>query len=139
MTDPLGKLLTEIRDDATVAAITHRVRGEEPRQGDVPPLVIIRTFPIVRNSRVPIGRYQYLIQCYGADPPATAQLRGAVSDAIHNIGPRMSAAGVSIYRSQSEVEGQTQLDPDTSWPFQTIVVVVWAATVLVEAGAGAGS
>ncbi|HSM18703.1 MAG TPA: hypothetical protein VK845_17080, partial [Gemmatimonadales bacterium] len=108
MIDPLGRLLTEIRSDATVAAITTRIRGEEIQAGDEPPFVIIRTFPIVREPRLPHARYQYMILCYGTGPQSTATLRGAVSDAIHNIGPRLTAAGIGIYRSQVESEGQTQ-------------------------------
>lgn len=131
MVDPLGKLLTEIRDFPAVAAITSRIRGEEPAQGDVPPMVLIRTFPIRREARLPMARHQFMILCYGSTPRNAAILRGAVSDAIHNAGPRVSAGGVAIYRSQNETEGQSQTDPDTGWPFQTIIVTVWAATVAV--------
>jgi hypothetical protein len=133
MIDPLGKLLTEIRDDPDVSAITNRIRGEEAAQGDEPPLVIIRTFPITRNKRLPVGRYQYLVQCYGSSFKQASQLRGAVSDAIQNFTPRVNAAGVGVYQSFSDTEGQAQADPDTQWPFHTIIVVVWAATVAVTA------
>lgn len=131
MVDPLGFVLTTIRDDAAVAALTTRIRGEEPAQGDQPPMVIIRTFPITRQQRLPLARHQYMILCYGTSPRQAAQLRGAVSDAIHNVGPRVNASGVAIYRSHSENEGQSQVDPDTGWPFQMVIAVAWAATVAV--------
>jgi hypothetical protein len=133
MIDPLGKLLTEIRDDEAVSDITTRIRGEEPAQGDAPPMVVITTFPIVRENRLPLARYQYIIRCYGSSLQQTAQLRGAVSDAIHHVGPRMSAAGVALYRSQVENEGMFQTDPDTQWPFQMVIVNAWVATVAVPA------
>jgi hypothetical protein len=132
MVDPLGLLLTGIRDDATVAAITSRVRGEEPAKDDKPPMVIIRTFPINRDKRLPIGRFQYFIQTYGTSYLQAAQLRRAVSDAVHDLEPRVNASGVGIYQSFSETEGQAQLDPDTQWPFYTIIAVVWASTMTVS-------
>lgn len=131
MIDPLGYLLTTIRDDTDVASITTRIRGEEMAQGDAPPFVIIRGFPIRREQHLPVARYQYMILCFGRTHKEAAQLRGVVSDAIHGVGPRVNASGVGIYRSHSEVEGQSQIDPDTQWPFQTIVAVVWAATTAV--------
>ncbi|HET7664603.1 MAG TPA: hypothetical protein VFK56_00660 [Mycobacterium sp.] len=131
MVDPLGFLLTSIRDDPTVAAITTRIRGEEPAQSDEPPLVLIRTFPITRDRRLPIGRYQYLIQTYGTSYKQAAQLRSAVSDTVQDLEPRVSASGVGIYQSFTETEGQAQLDPDTQWPFHTLIVVVWAATTVI--------
>ena len=56
---------------------------------------------------------------------------GAVSDALHDIGPRQSTAGKAIYRSQEEASGSAQSDPDTHWPFYTLIVTVHAATVAV--------
>lgn len=128
MIDVLGKILVEVRDDAAVAAITDRVRGEEPKKGDAPPMVIIRTFPIRRTPRLPHARHQFLIQCYGKDFPQARALMGAVSDALHNVGPRQSPAGKAIYRSQEEVSGSAQTDPDTNWPFYTLIVTVHAST-----------
>ena len=131
MIDVLGKILVEIRDDSAVAAITSRVRGEEFKKGDVPPMLVIRTFPTRRSARLPYAEHQFLIQCYGTDFPQAKELMGVVSDAIHNIGPRQSAAGKAIYRSQEVTSGSAQTDPDTNWPFYTIIVNVHAATVAV--------
>jgi hypothetical protein len=129
--DPLGLLLTSIRDDSAVSAITTRVRAEEWATDDKPPAVIIRTFPITRDKRLPIGRFQYLIQTYGSSFQQASQLRRAVSDAVHDLEPRVNASGIGIYQSFSETEGQAQIDPDTQWPFYTIIAVVWAATATV--------
>lgn len=131
MIDVLGKILVEVRDDPTVAAITTRVRGEEIKKGDIPPMVIIRTFPIVRSADLPYARHQFLIQCFGKDFPQARELMGAVSNVLHDVGPRQSSAGKAIYRSQEETSGSAQTDPDTQWPFYTLIVTVHAATVAV--------
>ena len=76
MIDVLGKILVEVRDDSAVAAITSRVRGEEFKKGDVPPMVVIRTFPTRRSPDLPYAQHQFLIQCYGADFPQAQRLDG---------------------------------------------------------------
>ncbi len=133
MIDPTGKLLIEIRSDATVAAITTRVRAGEAAQGDAPPFVVIRRFPITPFRRawfVPVAHYQYLIQCYGTTPQQAAQLAGAVMDVVSNSAPRVNASGVAIYNSYWNIGGQAQRDPDTSWPFETVIATVNAATMV---------
>lgn len=138
MKDPTGKLLTEIRDDAAVAAITTRIRAGEYAQGDVPPFVIIRRFPITPFRRawfVPVAHFQYLIQCYATTPQQASQLAGAVADAVQNAQPRLNASGVGIYNSYWTIAGQAQTDPDTNWPFETVTATVNAATVSVSPAA----
>ena len=135
MKDPTGKLLVEIRDDATVAAITTRIRAGEPAQGDVPPFVVIRRFPITPFRRalfVPVAHYQYLIGCYGITPQQASQLAGAVADVVQNPDRRTNASGVGIYNSYWTIAGQAQIDPDTKWAFETVIGTVNAATVEVE-------
>lgn len=134
MIDVIGKIIVEIRDDADVADITTRVRGEELLKGDIPPLVLVRTMPIRRHPQLPHARHQFMILTYGKDPRQALDLMTAVSDAVHDKGPRQSAAGKAIYRSQEEVSGQYQSDPDTQWPFYSIILTVHASTEPVIAG-----
>lgn len=130
--DPLGKILTEIRDDDDVAAITTRIRGEELAQGDVPPCVIIRSFPTTRlDSRLPVLRHGYAILCYGSSPKQTTELTLAVAAAIHNPEPRQNASGTAIYQSLHSTIGGIEIDPDTQWSFRTIFPNVIASTMSV--------
>ncbi|MCA1570840.1 MAG: hypothetical protein LC798_11085 [Chloroflexi bacterium] len=132
--DPLGKLLTEIRDNAQVAAITNRIRGGEPAQGDLPPFVLIRLFPVRHtNPHLPLLRHQYMILCYGTTPKQATALGYAVGDAVHNLVPRQNVTGTAIYQSLMEVAGQAQTDPDTTWPFTTVIPSVIASTETVPA------
>lgn len=140
MTDPMGRIIVELREDDAVSAITSTIRGGEPAFtqasagakviADQPPFVLIRRFPIRRHPRLPIARYQFVILNYGKTPQQAAQLYGAVSDVLHNIGPRLSAQ-VGIYRSQEDVGGQAQTDPDSKWPFEMMIVAVTASTMAV--------
>lgn len=132
MIDPLGRILTEIRDWPAVAAITTRVRGEEMAQGDKPPLVIIRSFPTTRlGPRIPVLRHGYAVLCFGSSPKQTTELTLAVATAIHNLEPRQNASGVAIYQSFHSTIGGMETDPDTSWPFRTIFPSVIASTMSV--------
>lgn len=138
MKDPTGKLLTEIRDGAAVSAITTRIRAGEPAQGDVPPFVVIRRFPITPFRRAlfaPVAHYQYLIQCYGTTPQQASQLAGAVADVVQEPEPRTNASGVGIYNSYWTITGQAQTDPDTNWPFETVIATVNAATMTADGAA----
>ena len=131
MIDPLGKLLTEIRDNPAVAALTTRVRGGEPTPGDV--AVPFRRFIVLvrlgttRNRRAAVQEVRIAVRCYGTTPQDAATLYGAVSDAIHNIGPRIRA-GVLIHRSYDDLGMGADVDPDTKQPHEDGVIAVFAAT-----------
>lgn len=132
--DPLGKLLTEIRDFPSVAAITSRIRGEELAQGDVPPLVIIRSFPTSRLTgalRIPILRHGFAILCYGTTPKQATQLALAVAEAVQTLEPRTNAAGTAIYQSFHGTINGVETDPDTKWPFRTIFPSALVSTMSV--------
>lgn len=134
MTDPLGKLLTEVRDFPAVAAITSRVRGEELAQGDKPPLVIIRTFPTSRLAgapRLPVLRHGFAILCYGTSPKQATQLALAVAEAVHNLEPRTNAGGTAIYQSFHGTINGVEIDPDTQWPFRTLFPSALVSTATV--------
>lgn len=135
MLDPLGKLLIEIRDDATVDAIVDgRVRGFEPAPGDAKgaghyqPFVVIVALGGNRWDRMPTRRATYAVRCYGIDPVGAMALYGACSDAIHHIGPRLYANGQGIYISRENTGGNASKDPDTAQPYVDFVIELLAAT-----------
>lgn len=134
--DPLGKLLTEIRDDADVMAITSLIRGEEPSTGDQPPMVIIRSFPataLQQHLRLPLVRHGFAINCYGITPKQANELALAVADAIHMLEPRQSAGGTAVYQSIHGTIGGVEVDPDTQWPFRTLFPFAIVSTASVPA------
>lgn len=134
MIDCLGFLLTGIRDNAAVAAITTRIRGGEPAAGDAlgpgsyVPFVVLTRLGVEREPRVPIQRLRILARCYAATPQAASALYGAVSDAIHDVGPRISASGVVLYRSFDDIGTGAEKDPDTGQPSESLIVSLIAAT-----------
>lgn len=136
MIDPLGPLLTSIRDFPAVAAITSLVRGAALAENDQPPAVVLRRLGVTRD---PFGRspkaglegVTIAALCYGSTPQQAAQLYGAVSDAVHMRGPRKDASGRLIFLSIDESGGQATLDPDTRWPTETCVINVIAAAQVV--------
>ena len=137
MIDPLGKLLTEIRDNSAVAALTTRVRGGEPAPGDsaVPFLrfIVLVRLGAARDKRAPVQEVRIAVRCYGSTYADAAALYGAVSDAIHNVGPRIGASGVLIYRSFADSGTGAERDPDTGQPHEDGVISLFAATGVVTA------
>lgn len=145
--DALGKVLIELRDDAGVAAIAGanptsspvRVRGFEPAPGDVQPAGEYRAFVVlvneggIRMRHVPVQRPRIAARCYGRTAPEASQLAAAVSDAIHDKGPRVHANGLGIYRSYHDSGGEQDKDPDTDQPFVTIFIDLFATTQAVTA------
>lgn len=144
--DVLPKLLIEIRDDATVDALVDgRVRGYEPRgasdsyEGDAlgpgkyKAFVVLVQLAAARLSRVPVQRVTLAARCYGRTPQEAAELRWAVSNAIHEVGPRLHANGLGIYTSRDESGGDQEQDPITSQPLQTLVITALATTQAVAA------
>lgn len=136
MVDPLGKILTEIRSNATVAALTTRIRGGEPAIGDAQPAESYNRFVVLvrlshdREARNPVQAVRILARCYGTSYTDAATLAGAVSDAIHNIGPRRTTAGVLVYRSFDDIGQGATKDPDTGQPHEDLVIQAFASTVL---------
>ena len=137
MIDPLGTLLTEIRDDPAVAALTTRVRGGEPAPGDsaVPfgRFVVLVRLGTQRDKHAPVQAVRIAVRCYGSTYQDAAALYGAVSDAIHNVGPRIGATGALIYRSFDDIGTGAEKDPDTGQPHEDGVIQLFAATGVVTA------
>lgn len=137
MIDPLGKVLTEIRSNATVAALTTRIRGGEPEPGDAKSkaegwqrFVVLVELGYDRWLRPGVAVHRIAARCYGTSYQDAAALAGAVSDAVHNIGPRRNGTGVLIYRSFDDVGLGATADPDTGQPHEDLVIEVFASTVL---------
>jgi len=133
--DPLGTLLTEIRDDPAVAALTTRVRGGEFAPGDaaVPfrRVVVLVRLGMTRDKRAPVQAVRIAVRCYGSTYQDAAALYGAVSDAIHNVGPRIGATGALIYRSFDDIGTGADKDPDTGQPHEDGVIQLFSATQVV--------
>jgi hypothetical protein len=139
--DPLGKILTEIRDNADVAAIVGanptsspaRVRGFEPAPTDAQGPGSYRAFVVLVNEggsrfrTAPVARWRIAARCYGRTPAEAAQLGVAVSNAIHNVGPRIRSSLI-LYRSYDDAGGEQDSDPDTDQPYVTIFIDLFAAT-----------
>ena len=133
--DPTGRLLTEIRDDAGVAALTTRVRGGEPAAGDA---LGAGQVPAVRGPR-PAGAHA---PPAGPDPggPLRGPLlrddapgRGRAGRRRVRRGPRPGppdqpvAACRSSARSTTAATGR-RADPDTGQPYEVVLITVGALT-----------
>ena len=132
MIDPVETLLAEIRADPAVAALTTAIRGGEPAPGDaaVPfgRFVVLVRLGMARDKRAPVASVRIGVRCYGTSFEDAAVLYGAVSDAIHNIGPRIGATGVLIHRSFDDSGLGAAIDPDTGQPHEDGVISLFTAT-----------
>ena len=132
MTDPLGALLSTIRDDPGVAALTTRIRGGEPAPGDaaVPfgRFVVLARLGTARNRNTHVQKVRIAARCYGSTYEDAAALYGAVSDAIHAVGPRISTTGIAIFNSWDDIGMGAEKDPDTGQPHEDLVIEVIAGT-----------
>lgn len=140
LVDPTGYLLTTIRDNAGVAALTDRVRIGRPQPGDGLTVGQWRRFIVLvrlgrtRLPHAPVQEVRYVAQCYGqgGNPEQDAdQLAGAVSDAIHNAGHRISSGGVSVFGSYEDGGEGPTYDPVTGQPHSDVVIALGALTSLV--------
>ena len=82
MIDPTGFLLTSIRDDPAVAAITTRIRADEPAPGDAD-WIIDATCQDRSFGARPLRR---AIQRYVEDPLSEEIIRGAVRGGFIEVG-----------------------------------------------------
>ena len=143
LADPTGRIITEIRDDAAVAALTTRVRPGEPAgktatdpgdargPGQYIRFIVISRLGHARAKRAPIQEVRLLAKCYGSTRQDAAALAGAVSDAIHAKGHRISAAGVAIFGSFDDGGSGADADPVTGQPHEDLVIQVNASTELI--------
>lgn len=147
MIDPLGKLVTELKNDAGVAALVgDRVRGGEPRrksvktdgtvvdEGDVRGpghyvkfIVLTRLGYSRAKGKVPIQEVRVGYRCYAETPELATTVTMAMSQAIHNVGPRIGG-GTLILRSYDDEGGGAGRDPNTDQPYEDGVIQAFAAT-----------
>lgn len=135
MIDPLGRVLTQIRDYPAVAALTDRIRGGEPAPGDAigPPyqrFVVLVRLGAQRQKRLPMQEVRLAARCYGAGANPTrdaAIVASAVSDAVHAKGPSISAGGIGIWVSFDDGGDGAGQDPVTNQPYEELIVSVIAA------------
>lgn len=121
--DPLGSLLVEIRSDVDVDALVDgRVRGFEPAPGDAKAAGSYQAFVVIvalsdpPDPQLPVTFATYGIRCYGATPQAARALWGTVVKAVHEVGPRLKANGLGIYKTIVVGGGEAGKDPDTGQP-----------------------
>lgn len=133
--DVLPKILIEVRDDAAVEAIVaDRVRSPEPAAGDAQgpgkykAFVVLVQLAAPRLPRVPVQFARIVARCYGRTPAEAAELRWAVSNAIHNIGPRVHGNGLGLFNSLDVEGGEEDTDPVTKQPLQLLFIEVPATT-----------
>jgi hypothetical protein len=137
LADPMGRILTEIRDDPTVAAITTRIRGGEPAAGDALgaghylAFVVLSMLGRTRLPHVPVQEVRISARCYGVTFQGATALAAAVSDAIHARGHRISPSGMAIFDSLDDGAGETTTDPGTGQPYASLVISVNALTELI--------
>lgn len=139
-------MVTLIRDDPAVAAITPRVRGGEKAKDDAPPFVVVRRLPSVpwigdpRTEAAGVQTVRYTALCYAQKARGGEQLAfalaGAVADAINDhpaftfpvTGGRAAAC-----RIQLDSVGSAISDPDTGEPYVPVLFSVLASAQVVAA------
>ena len=140
MTDVLGKILTEVRDNVAVAALTTRVRGGEPAPGDAlgaghfQRFVVLTRLGSQRLKRAPVQEVRIVAKCYGSTFQDAAALAGAVSNAIHATGHRISASNVAIFGSFDDSGLGAEKDPETLQPHEDLIISVGALTEALPIG-----
>lgn len=134
LVDPLGRILVEIRDDPAVAALTTRIRGGEPAASDAlgpgsyQRFVVLVRLGAVRLPHAPLQEVRIAARCYGLTYQDAMALAGAVSDAIHARGQRISPSGVVIFTSFNDAGLGAEKDPDTGQPHEDLIIAVGALT-----------
>lgn len=140
MRDPVGQLVTELREDAAVAAIVGANPSSEPRvrspkagPGDVQgptayrAFITIATLATPRHPTVPVMRARHVVRCYGRNPTEAEMLYDAASDALHGRGPRRQGTRV-IFKSHDDTGAAYEEDPDSKQPVYSFIVETLAAT-----------
>jgi hypothetical protein len=140
--DPLGKVLTEVRDHLVAEGLGDRVRGGEAAPGDAKAsgsynrfVVIFRLDAVPHRNGLPIQTVDLGFRAYGTSWSDAAVVYGAVVDAVHKIGPRLHAtADYGIYISAITSGGAASKDPDTQQPFESGVINLIATREPIQVG-----
>lgn len=122
-------IVTEVRAYLTAHGMPNvQVRGGEPQPGDRPPFVVISHAGQRRLRRVPLVDQRLNARSYGTTPQSASELARLVSEAIHDVGPRVRN-GTGVYVSAEELGAQAATDPPTGWPYElAVITTVTAAT-----------
>lgn len=139
--DPFGKVIVELMADATVTAITDRIRGHEPAPGDALgdvdqylAFVVVSDLGTLRGRRgIPIQTERVNVRCYARTYSNAKALFLACSDALHDVGTRVHANGLGIYASHDATGGTEGFDPRTHQPYLEGVFELIATTTAVAA------
>lgn len=129
MDDLTGPIVTTIRDNAAVAAITSRVRGGELAQGDTAPAVVVVRASQSRSpfgpgrARLGLQQARFYVNVYGATYIQATQLAGVISDALHLLSNKV-ISNKTLRLVKDEGWGGVVLDPTTRWPTETLVFEV---------------
>ena len=119
---PLGAAAAELLADATVAAITTRIRTIEPAPGDAKasgsyvPFVVLTTLDTPWQAPTATSVASIGMRCYAATFPAAEALYLACAAVFHRKGPRIAASRLGIYSSIALGGGTPDKDPDTKQP-----------------------
>ena len=144
LADPTGRILTEIRGDAAVAALCTRVRPGQPAgkteadggdargPGQYVRFIVISRLGHARLKRVPIQEVRLLVKCYGLTVQDAAALAAAASAAVHARGHRLTSGGVAIFGSFDDGGSGADTDPVTGQPHEDFIVQVSASTELLS-------
>lgn len=145
MNFPVGPLVIALRDDPAVAAIVSgRVAagGPDPEWPGPDPRPFVVLVPMT-PSRAPFGpgssrtglvQLLVMAKCFGAPDEkdervaqrTSGELAGAVSDALHDKGPRRFGTRL-LFQSDQVSGGGLTVEPDTRRPYWALMFNVIAA------------
>ncbi len=133
-TDPMGGLLTIVRDDSHGDNLVDgRVRGFEPKgvvrndagqitydgdalgPGSYKAFVVIAALDVPPHISLPITFATYAIRCYGVTAQGAWAVWAAVVKSLHKIG-NQTVGSLGIYQAFVVSGGEQDKDPDTRQP-----------------------
>lgn len=132
--DPLGRLVTELRDDAGIIALGAEVCGGEPAPrlvkgpGHYLRFVVLARIGSTYLRRAPMQGARIVARCYGTTHADAGVVAGAVFDALHGRGLRITPAGYAITGTYIDTGDGVTTDPDTEQPHEDLVITVGALT-----------
>jgi hypothetical protein len=133
---PLEAAIAELGDDATVAAITTRIRGVEPDAGDALGAGSYQAFVVLTVIDAPYIGHTGIrdatigIRAYAATWPDAEALYQAC-EAVFRDRPARKVSGVGVYHSQVVSGGIPDRDPDTQQPLYRGVIAYPTTTAAV--------
>ncbi len=119
---PLGAAIAELQDDATVHAITTRIRPIEPGAGDAKgagqyvPFVIVSVLDALPMGRVGVRDVTLGLRCYAASYADAEALALACEAVFLNKVAHVASSRLGVYHSQVVGGWTPDRDPDTQQP-----------------------